>query len=101
MPSNALNKDLIPTSPVALLLPIAYMAVIFWTSSVSDTNPGNWSDDMYAGIGAALPVRKLDHICYAGRLDAVHSFVGHSELARRASDHLPLVVDFAFDEPDH
>jgi hypothetical protein len=54
MPSNALNKDLIPTSPVALLLPIAYMAVIFWTSSVSDTNPGNWSDDMYAGIGQEL-----------------------------------------------
>lgn len=45
---------------------------------------------------AVLPLRKLDHLCHAGAMECLHSFVGHSQLARQASDHLPLIADFRF-----
>jgi len=47
---------------------------------------------------ALLPVRSLDRIFYRGSLELVHAFASRSRLARQASDHLPLVADFAFTE---
>jgi len=43
---------------------------------------------------AIMPVRQLDHIYYRGELTCQHSFPGHSDLAKQASDHLPLIADF-------
>jgi endonuclease/exonuclease/phosphatase family metal-dependent hydrolase len=43
---------------------------------------------------AIMPVRQLDHIYYKGALDFIHSYPGHTALARHASDHLPLIADF-------
>jgi len=43
---------------------------------------------------AMLATRALDYVFYRGDLDASHSFASRSKVARRASDHLPLVVDF-------
>lgn len=43
---------------------------------------------------AAVPLRPLDRVFYRGHLEAVHAMAGRAEVARRASDHLPLVVDF-------
>jgi endonuclease/exonuclease/phosphatase family metal-dependent hydrolase len=43
---------------------------------------------------AILPVRQLDQVYYRGDLVCKHSFPGHSDLARQASDHLPLIADF-------
>jgi endonuclease/exonuclease/phosphatase family metal-dependent hydrolase len=43
---------------------------------------------------AAMPLRALDRVFYRGELRATRAFAGHTETARRASDHLPLVVDF-------
>jgi endonuclease/exonuclease/phosphatase family metal-dependent hydrolase len=43
---------------------------------------------------AAIPARPLDHIFYRGDLKALHAFASRSEIARQASDHLPLVADF-------
>jgi endonuclease/exonuclease/phosphatase family metal-dependent hydrolase len=43
---------------------------------------------------AALPVRSLDAIYYRGNLRLVGSFTGNTRLARRASDHLPVIADF-------
>jgi endonuclease/exonuclease/phosphatase family metal-dependent hydrolase len=45
---------------------------------------------------ASVPLRPLDRVFYRGDLRAVHAYAGHSQLARRASDHLPLVVEFEF-----
>jgi endonuclease/exonuclease/phosphatase family metal-dependent hydrolase len=45
---------------------------------------------------AAMPIRRLDRVFYRGDLRATHAFAGHTDLARRASDHLPLIVDFEF-----
>lgn len=47
-----------------------------------------------ATFPAVRPLRGLDRLFLRGGLRAVHGFVGHSALARRASDHLPLVADF-------
>ncbi|MCG8378102.1 MAG: endonuclease/exonuclease/phosphatase family protein [Proteobacteria bacterium] len=47
---------------------------------------------------AIMPVRQLDHIYYRGKLECVHSYAGHSDLARQASDHLPLIADFELPE---
>jgi endonuclease/exonuclease/phosphatase family metal-dependent hydrolase len=41
-----------------------------------------------------LPSRALDRIFYRGELHAIHSFAGHTKLARAASDHLPIIADF-------
>ena len=43
---------------------------------------------------AMLPVRSLDRIFFRGPLKLKHAFAGHSQTAKVASDHLPLVADF-------
>jgi endonuclease/exonuclease/phosphatase family metal-dependent hydrolase len=43
---------------------------------------------------AYLPLGSLDKAFYRGNLKIERAFIAHSDLARRASDHLPLVVDF-------
>lgn len=43
---------------------------------------------------AAAPLRRLDRVYCRGEIRAVAAFAGHTDLARRASDHLPLIVDF-------
>lgn len=43
---------------------------------------------------AAAPLRKLDRVFARGPIEAIGSFAGHTGLAKRASDHLPLIVDF-------
>jgi len=45
---------------------------------------------------AVLPVSSLDRIFYRGSLQLRHAFASRSQLARQASDHLPLVADFDF-----
>lgn len=46
---------------------------------------------------AAFPVRSLDAIYYRGDLKLLDSFAGRTKLASQASDHLPVIADFAFD----
>lgn len=43
---------------------------------------------------AIMPVRGLDAIYYRGAISMATSFVGHTRVARFASDHLPLIADF-------
>lgn len=43
---------------------------------------------------AVAPLRPLDRVFYRGALTATHAFAGRVQLARAASDHLPLIVDF-------
>ncbi len=43
---------------------------------------------------AVLPMRPLDRVYFRGDLEVNHSFASRTEVARHASDHLPLVVDF-------
>lgn len=43
---------------------------------------------------AAMPVRSLDYLYFRGPLVVNSAFAGHTNVARRASDHLPLVADF-------
>jgi len=43
---------------------------------------------------AALPLRPLDGLFFRGRAELKHGHVGRGELARAASDHLPLIADF-------
>jgi endonuclease/exonuclease/phosphatase family metal-dependent hydrolase len=43
---------------------------------------------------AVLPMRPLDRVYYRGALLVDHSFASRTQVARQASDHLPLVVDF-------
>lgn len=43
---------------------------------------------------AVMPMHTLDHIYYRGELTMHHSFPCRRQIARQASDHLPLVVDF-------
>jgi len=45
---------------------------------------------------ARLPLRPLDRVFFRGELRPLHVYAGHTDLARQASDHLPLVVDFEF-----
>ncbi len=47
---------------------------------------------------AAAPLRRLDRVFYRGPITAIASFAGHTSAARRASDHLPLIVDFELRE---
>ena len=48
----------------------------------------------YRTFPAAMPTRSLDRIFYRGDLHAPHAFASRSKIARHASDHLPLIVDF-------
>lgn len=43
---------------------------------------------------AVMPMRSLDKIFYRGALTFEHCFPGRSNVAREASDHLPVVADF-------
>ena len=43
---------------------------------------------------AVMPLRPLDWIFYRGDLTLVHGFASHTKVARRASDHLPIVAEF-------
>jgi endonuclease/exonuclease/phosphatase family metal-dependent hydrolase len=43
---------------------------------------------------AVRPLRPLDRLFYRGRLNCLTCFVGHTKIARQASDHLPLVAEF-------
>lgn len=43
---------------------------------------------------AALPLRPLDALYYRGKAELRHGHVARGELARAASDHLPLIADF-------
>lgn len=43
---------------------------------------------------AFMPARPLDRVFYRGDIEVIGAFAGHTELARVASDHRPLVVDF-------
>lgn len=43
---------------------------------------------------AAFPIRALDYVFYRGDLELDHSFVCHTQLAKQASDHLPVVAQF-------
>jgi len=44
---------------------------------------------------AILPVRPLDRIFFRGDLQLDHSFASRTKTAQYASDHLPMVADFA------
>ena len=48
----------------------------------------------FRSFPAYLPLGSLDKAYYRGGLKIERAFIAHSALARRASDHLPLVVDF-------
>jgi endonuclease/exonuclease/phosphatase family metal-dependent hydrolase len=48
----------------------------------------------YRSFPAYLPVAALDKAFYRGAVEVRHSRMVHSRLARQASDHLPLVLDF-------
>ncbi len=43
---------------------------------------------------AILPVRALDRIFYRGDLELDHGFASRTKVAKRASDHLPIVAEF-------
>lgn len=43
---------------------------------------------------AAFPLRSLDRVFYRGDLRLKSCFVGRTDLAKHASDHLPLIADF-------
>ena len=43
---------------------------------------------------AVLPIRPLDRVYFRGLLELDHSFASRTEVARQASDHLPLVTVF-------
>ncbi len=43
---------------------------------------------------AVLPLRPLDRVYYRGAMVVDRSYASRTQLARAASDHLPLVVDF-------
>ncbi len=46
---------------------------------------------------AWMPVRSLDSIYHRGAIQLDHAFASHLDLAKQASDHLPLVAIFQFD----
>lgn len=48
----------------------------------------------FRSFPAYYPVISLDKAFACGAVDVRHARVVHSSLARRASDHLPLVIDF-------
>jgi len=43
---------------------------------------------------AFMPMRTLDWIYHRGDISLHHAFASHTEVAKQASDHLPLVADF-------
>ncbi len=47
---------------------------------------------------AVYPSRALDRIFHRGKVQVLNAFVGHSALARVASDHLPIIADLSLFE---
>lgn len=43
---------------------------------------------------AFRPIRALDRIFYRGKIDACHCFASRTSVAKKASDHFPVVADF-------
>ncbi len=50
----------------------------------------------FRSFPAVLPVGSLDKAFMRGPIQVVHARVCRSKLARQASDHLPLIIDFHF-----
>ncbi|HEY4311468.1 MAG TPA: endonuclease/exonuclease/phosphatase family protein [Pirellulales bacterium] len=48
----------------------------------------------FRSFPAYLPLGSLDKAFYRGAISIDRAFIAHSALAKNASDHLPLVVDF-------
>jgi endonuclease/exonuclease/phosphatase family metal-dependent hydrolase len=48
----------------------------------------------FRSFPAWMPIGSLDKVFCSARVLVTHARVVHSQVARRASDHLPLVVDF-------
>jgi endonuclease/exonuclease/phosphatase family metal-dependent hydrolase len=48
---------------------------------------------------AILPLRPLDRIYFRGGLKLLNCFASRIDVARKASDHLPMVAEFALDGP--
>ena len=46
---------------------------------------------------AALPLRRLDRVYFRGDVNLVRGFASHTDLARQASDHLPIIAEFKLD----
>lgn len=46
---------------------------------------------------AILPMRPLDRVYFRGGLKLTHGFASHTRLSKRASDHLPVILDFEVD----
>ena len=46
---------------------------------------------------AVFPVRSLDAMYYRGKMSLIESFAGRTQLAKKASDHLPVIADFQFE----
>jgi len=53
----------------------------------------------FRSFPAYLAIGSLDKAFYRGQLFISHAFVVRTPLARRASDHLPLVLDFHLNSP--
>lgn len=53
----------------------------------------------FRSFPAYLPLGSLDKAFYRGGIAVHRAFIAHSPLSRRASDHLPLVVDFDIGHP--
>ena len=52
-----------------------------------------------ATFPAIRPLRTLDKLFVRGNIEVNNTFVGHSDLARVASDHLPIVADLTVADP--
>lgn len=55
----------------------------------------------FRSFPAYLALGSLDKAFYRGEMHIRSARIVHSKLARRASDHLPLVVDFHLTRPEH
>lgn len=53
----------------------------------------------FRSFPAVLPVLSLDKAFHRGGVNVRHAQVIHTPMARRASDHLPLVIDFHLSTP--
>lgn len=49
---------------------------------------------------AMMPIRSLDRVFFRGDITAGRHFASHTENARQASDHLPMVIDFTLQHTD-
>jgi endonuclease/exonuclease/phosphatase family metal-dependent hydrolase len=63
-------------------------------SALSDAQVDSGLKKPQKTFPSSSPLRNIDHIFYRGQMCPVHSFVPRVHLTRKASDHLPLIVDF-------